>query len=316
MNAVIVPLDGSELSERAIQPATALASAFDAELHLIHVLAGPAFSGLAPTRPLRDRTSARQYLDDLADQAPAGLRVCAGVLEGDPVDRILQLTQARAGAIVVMCTHGRHALGRLAFGSVADRVMREAAVPVVLIGASEAAQHSAIRTVIVPLDGSKLAEAVLPLATDVAASTGAMLSLVRVVDQPAEPAHLLDVGDPDIWYRSAELARELEAQALGGARAYLERTAERLRRAYSNTSWEVRTGRPANELTRAAETSPAPLIMLATHGRGGLRRWALGSVTIEVVRRGRAPVLVLPPALTLPPEPAARVTTCNAVSQR
>lgn len=316
MNAVIVPLDGSALSERAIQPATALASAFGAELHLIHVLAGPAFSGLAPTRQLRDRTSARQYLDDLADQLPAGLQVCASVLEGEPVERILQLTRARADAIIVMCTRGRNALGRLAFGSVADRVMREATVPVVLIGISEAAQHSAIRTVIVPLDGSKLAEAVLPLATDVAASTGAMLALVRVVDQPAEPAHLLDVGDPDIWYRSAELARELEEQALGDARAYLERTAERLRRAHSNTSWEVRTGRPANELTRAAETSPAPLIMLATHGRGGLRRWALGSVTTEVVRRGRAPVLVLPPALTLPQEQPSRAAGCDVFIPR
>jgi nucleotide-binding universal stress UspA family protein len=208
-----------------------------------------------------------------------------------------------------MCTHGRNTLGRLAFGSVADRVMREGNVPVVLVGAAGAARSGAIGTVIVPLDGSKLAETVLPLATEVAASSGATLSLVRVVDPQAEPAPLLERGDPDGWYRSADHIRELEHQAVEDARAYLERVAERLRRSHANTAWEVRTGHPASELTRAAETSAAPLLMLATRGRSGLSRWVLGSVTTDVVRRSRAPVLVLPPALTTPgqsPQTAGR----------
>jgi nucleotide-binding universal stress UspA family protein len=316
VHAVIVPLDGSELSARAITPAVTLANALNAELHLMHVLAGPATTGLNPLRPLRDQASAQSYLDDIAGQLPERLPVHTWLDVGDPVERILHHAQRHSGAIVVMCTHGRSALGRLAFGSVADRVMREASVPVVLINASGETPDGAPRTIIVPLDGSTLAEAVLPLATEVAGRTGALLSLVRVVDPQAEPAQLLDVGDPDSWYRSVDHLRELERQAVEDARAYLERVAERVRRVHRNTGWEVRTGHPVSELTRAAETSAAPLVMLATHGRSGLRRWVLGSVTTEVVRRSRAPILVLPPSLIQPPAQVACLTSPNPASQR
>ena len=89
--------------------------------------------------------------------------------------------------------------------------------------------------------------------------------------------------------------QEVEDQLQAEARAYLDATAKALRDRGLRVGWEVRAGRPADEIIRAAETTSADLIVLSTHGRGGLKRFALGSVTNEVLHRGVTPVFAVPP---------------------
>jgi nucleotide-binding universal stress UspA family protein len=89
---------------------------------------------------------------------------------------------------------------------------------------------------------------------------------------------------------------EIEARADTDARAYLMRLAARLRADDLRVVWETRYGRPADELARSVETSAAGLVVMATHGRGGWRRWALGSVASELLQHGAAPVMVVRPA--------------------
>ena len=295
MHEIIVPLDGSPHSERAICLSLSLAAALDAGLRLVHVMPSPTHAGLAPVRLLPDFITSKDYLAGISRRLPARRHVQTEVLTGDPAEEILQLTHVQRGSIVVMATHGRNALGRLAFGSVGDQIMREATVPVALTSTSATEPEHHFRTIIVPLDGSDLAESALPLATDLARRTGATLSLVRVVDRLYEPSILWPGGEFDGWHVTPDQMDEINGQMLDDARRYLERVAVSVRTTHPNTVWEVRTGQPASEITRAAETNHGSIIAIVSHGRGGLRRLALGSVTTEVVHKSRAPVLVIPP---------------------
>jgi nucleotide-binding universal stress UspA family protein len=100
----------------------------------------------------------------------------------------------------------------------------------------------------------------------------------------------------ETWLIAPEHVAEHEEQMINDARTYLEGVAERLRGEHRNTVWEVRTGQPASEIIRVAETSPAAITLLATRGHGGIRRWMLGSVSTEIIQHSHCPILVLPPA--------------------
>jgi nucleotide-binding universal stress UspA family protein len=148
--------------------------------------------------------------------------------------------------------------------------------------------------VVVALDGSTLAESALTLAAAVARGAGATLHLVRVIE-PFWRSAYATIAPEAVYLGEAQVAG-LEERAESDARAYLDELAGTLRGDGLRVVWETRYGRPAEELARAVETSDASLVVMATHGRGGVSRWALGSVTSELLQRGVAPVMVVRPA--------------------
>ncbi|MCO5176551.1 MAG: universal stress protein [Thermomicrobiales bacterium] len=181
----------------------------------------------------------------------------------------------------------------MVFGSVADKIVRGSTVPVVLVRDEHEQPHDVLRTVLVPLDGSALSETALPYAVELAQGTGATLALVRVVEPYWQSAFIAET--PEAVYLSQSQIDDLEEQAHAEARGDLDTLATRLRGEGLRVVWEVRTGRPADEIARVAETTDADLIVISTHGRGGIRRWAFGSVTNEVLHRSKTPVLAIPP---------------------
>jgi nucleotide-binding universal stress UspA family protein len=144
-----------------------------------------------------------------------------------------------------------------------------------------------------PLDGSELAESALPLAALLAELTGATLSLVRVIPHGmhATPTLASLIAPP---LGAAQLA-DAEAQQQHEARAYLKLVADTLRERGIRVTWEVRSGSPADEIVRTIQTTNADLLVVATHGRTGVRRWVLGSTTSALVVRSSVPILVIPP---------------------
>jgi nucleotide-binding universal stress UspA family protein len=215
-----------------------------------------------------------------------------------------------------MATHGRGNIGRLVFGSVTDKVVRGATTPVVAVrvvaGADDAAAPT-LNTIVVALDGSTLSEGALPLAAALARGVGATLHLVRVIE-PFWRSTYASVAPEAVYLGEAQVAA-LEERAESDARAYLDQMASTLRSSGLRVVWETRFGRPAEELARGIETSGADLVVMATHGRGGLSRWALGSVTSELLQRGIAPVMVVRPLAAEPvtkPEPLPRRVTVTA----
>jgi nucleotide-binding universal stress UspA family protein len=168
-----------------------------------------------------------------------------------------------------MTTHGYGGALRWAFGSVAAKVLHATPTPLLIVR-SNGGEHPSVtevtyRTICVPLDGSPLAEQALATAQPIAARIGATLLLVCVV-----------TGDD-----------------IAEARKYLEGVAQRLRADRFNVQTHVVEGIPADQIIYVAQTEHADLIVMATHGRTGLRHLWLGSVATRVVHSAELPVLLV-----------------------
>lgn len=293
---VLVPLDGSEVAEAALPYAEAIARATGSTLRLFAVAETEQGWPLAASDALREAQIANQrraldeYLHDLCPPLE-GRGVAASVLlaQGEPVEQILAAATDPEVAMVVMATHGRGGVERWYLGSVADKVMRLVERPILLVTPARAGEErGAVRLarIAVPLDGSPLAEAALPAAADLAAATGAAVTLVRV--QPWLVAATMP-------YPYVPEMGELETQIEEADRAYLATARARLRPGIAVDLVLLR-GTPSGELLAFFETNRPDLVVMTTHGRGGLKRLVLGSTADRLVRAG-LPVLLLRGAL-------------------
>jgi nucleotide-binding universal stress UspA family protein len=289
---IVVPLDGSPFAEQALPWALCLARRAGATLelvrgHVLYALTQPA-AAWAPFDPAAEADSKREeraYLDAVARRLAGGAQVSITktLVDGLETEGLLRRVREGRADLVVMATHGRGPLGRFFLGSVADVLVRETSVPVLLVrprGGSAALPGPAAEDVLVPLDGSSLAEQVLGPAADLARLAGARCTLLRVVApvgfSPRQPA--------------------LEQMPSAGALAYLEAVAGRLReQGLSVQTRALVAARPAKVILK--EAREGTVIALATHGRGGIPRVALGSVADKVIQAAPGPVMVYrPPA--------------------
>jgi nucleotide-binding universal stress UspA family protein len=188
-----------------------------------------------------------------------------------------------------MATHGRSGPARWLYGSVADQVLRRAPVPVLTVPPDAAGVWPADRppTLLVPLDGSTLAEAALEPTAELAASLGSALVLVQVIPFPPYPL-LADDG--------AYLAAFDCDTAEASAQEYLAGVAARLQPTVPQVRWRVQLGQPAVAIAEIAREEGADVIAMATHGRTGLARLVLGSVATALLQRASVPLLLIRPA--------------------
>jgi nucleotide-binding universal stress UspA family protein len=186
-----------------------------------------------------------------------------------------------------MATHGRGGLGRWLLGSVTEKVLQGASTPQLLVRAQASpAPSGPYRKIIVPLDGSKLAEQALTASLPLAQATGATLLLLTVVPSSGEQrdaggateqawATAPPAAETDHWQRYlAQVAREQVPEGVG-------------------VQTHVVYGHPAAGILQVSDAPDADLIVMATHGRGGLQRLWLGSVAWKVVQHTHRPVLLV-----------------------
>lgn len=281
---ILLPTDGSDVAESAAEAAVALARRFDADLHAIHVLEPDAL----PTE-VRDEADeglvargerATAAVAELA--ADAGLDATTAVLdEEESVHRtILEYAEAHDVDCIVIGTHGRTGFDRVVLGSVAERTLRESPVPVVTVH-GEGAFDSAIDAVLIPTDDSDPARAAADHAVEVAASTGAALHVVHVVETSA-------LGS------AASAGAVLDSLEAAGERA-IETVIDRAEAAdVSTVEAAVLSGSPYRAIVEYADDHEVDCIVLGTHGRTGLDRYLIGSVAERVVRLAGVPVIVVP----------------------
>jgi nucleotide-binding universal stress UspA family protein len=303
---IVVPLDGSPLAEQALPYSETLAGLTGAPLHLVRVL-DPTYLGtfdgsMAMQHWIEDaRGVARHYLARMEqDLRQRQWKVTAEYRLGPAASELL--AAAQPGDLLVMATHGRSGLGRWFLGSVAEAVLRRASVPVLLVRAGETAPASPIfRRLVVPLDGSPLAEKALPAALALATRLQVPTHLVTVVEGSGmEPPELAAAAVSSSRFAGAVTQLQAEAQTR------LAGPAARLEHAGVTTTTEVRHGVPG--FTIAELTQPGDLIVMTSHGRTGLGRWFLGSVAETVVRQATVPVLLVRAAPAPPDRPTSGST--------
>jgi nucleotide-binding universal stress UspA family protein len=239
----------------------------------------------------------------------AGIKCETVVLVGYPAEMILNVVQSGQADVIVLCSHGRTGLLRWVLGSAAQRIVHQAPVPVLVLhqqGPAPTTDDQRPLRALVPLDGSWLAEAALgsaaTLVSLLAPQGQRIVHLVRVVKSPPVESEAAPKPSPEARAREAAL---LEAQD------YLSRTAEYLQRGplaqlQVETTWSALVDQDvAGALVNLAQRVPTAtstedmgsfdLIAMATHGRGGLHRWVMGSVTERVLSATKLPLLVIRP---------------------
>ncbi len=269
---IVVPLDTSPLAEEALPWAALLARAQGAGLHLVTV----EHDGHAPTDEI---DSVLAYLNRVASAEDLdGLRVSVELRNGEVLDEVIATVGERDTAAVVMTSHGRGGLRRIFLGSVAQRLVRTLDVPVMVQRRGGAA--AALDRILVTLDGTEAAEEALGPARALAAQAGAELVMLSVYADHPE-THIAQYPGMDFLGAHVE---EMEA----AAGAYLNS------RAVDGERWEALPGRPLDVIVHFARDEDCDLIVMATHGRGGLVHLALGGTSDGVMRTADRPVLFIP----------------------
>jgi len=307
---ILLPLDGSAFSEHALPAALELARRLSARLHLVHVHEPPmplAADGAAVVEAELSaslRGQEEEYLRSAANrcQETAGVATRTELLEGPVATALASYSHDVAIDLVVMSTHGRSGISRAWVGSVADAVVRRSAVPVLLLRPHDHQEPAPLecRHILVPLDGSSLAEGILGPVSLLCRVFGPRFTLLRVVP----PMQVEAGGSGPAVLTQAPAAIE---RAVAIARAYLETVAASWRAAGASVETAVQVHSiPAVAILDYAGTHAVDLVTMATHGRGGWSRVALGSVADKVMRGTMMPVLLYRPPAAMPQGPAFR----------
>ncbi|MBI2886744.1 MAG: universal stress protein [Chloroflexi bacterium] len=296
---ILIPLDGSLLSEAVLPYAEALAAASKAQVTMVYV-GEPDVEERSPKHQV--------FLDQVTQQVVAygksylrqqarrfeqkGIQTKVEVLLGRAADEITEYAQKEGVDLVAMATHGRTGLARWRYGSVANEVRNRLPMPLLLIHPTEehpseaamAAREPLLLRVVVPLDGSEVAEQALPHAKELASRMDLEMHLLRIVSRPA-PAY---VGPEAVEYYY-----DLETELVKVATEYLQGVQKSLEAAGMRVTARVFHGYPAENIVDFAKALDQSIICLTTHGRTGLGRVIMGSVAEKVLHDATEPIFLV-----------------------
>jgi nucleotide-binding universal stress UspA family protein len=284
--SVLVPLDGSAISERALDVAESLILAKkDTSLTLLRGLETPRLSAWLPAEMLplyeQEKALVTDYLGKHADALEEkGLKVRTVLAPGPgPVEAVIAECSAGRADLVVMSSHGERGWIKSFLGSNTEKIARLAPTQILVVKGPEAPQLP-FKRILIPLDGSDRAENALPVTLDVAPGGSARITLVGVsvvFQGHAFEGDLKTVVEPDF--------KRIQS--------YLDEQAEWLINCGYQVETLIRRGDPSEEILKVAETERSDLIVMTSQGRTGLARWFYGSVAERILRHSDCSVLVL-----------------------
>ena len=310
-SCVLVPLDGSALAAQVLPYAEMVAKSTGATVLLLRVM------NPYPSELVRGGMSTFRETDDQAGELPSpegweevlgkinqdaeaylaemaasirsdGVAVETVVKDGDPADCILEEADKDAGTLIAMSTHGRSGVGRWLLGSVTDKMVRSGRHPMLITRAQEGGAHP-VNRVLLTLDGSELSEQAIPHATAMANALGVGVTVLRAVS-------LNPYGEAFTEYAPIHASQDLAGDMETDAQAYVSAKVEELQAAgVADVAGSVVTGYPASVVLDEVGDAGDKLVTMATHGRAGMARLLLGSVTDRVVRHSAGPVFVVRP---------------------
>ena len=308
MKTILVPLDGSTYAEQVVPYARMLAATLKMRLYLLRVIPAPVavssfgdeVAELSHSLTGPRLTSTTVYGGPLSQQQSVAATYLATQAEhlrhlnipfhidvqlGDPAETIVEVAERERAAMIVMATHGLNGLQRWLPGSVTMKVAQRASCPVLVMRSSmPLVRQPRLRRILVPFDGSSCAMQALPHAREIAFYAAAEILLVHVVPSSLD-ASLRDTG----------LQRQLNQDdpRYLEVRQQLEQAVKALGNRHIKVSTSITSGSVPDMIIETANREQCDLIVMATHGASGWRRWALGSVTDRVLKHSTIPLLVI-----------------------
>jgi nucleotide-binding universal stress UspA family protein len=314
---ILVPLDGSMMAEKALPYAIALANRCNAKLLVLRAVEVPALTGDTPAHEMEVVANAEEYLKEVKatitssklDLHIAEDRLQTLVVYGNAVEQIVEMAPFEKADLVLMTTHGRSGLSRLVMGSVADHVLHRITVPLMLVRPM-AQKHDQLLTetmsgigepyyncfaegkpqnVVLTLDGQDLSESAIAPAVELAQKLGATLHLLSAIFF-APPETISDMAAVSYSKATNEAA---EKELVEEAEKYLTSIEEKVKAQVPETVVTVRVGSAAEQITDYALKNNITALVMATHARGEVSHFFMGSVAEEVMRRSHLPVIMV-----------------------
>jgi nucleotide-binding universal stress UspA family protein len=289
LEKILIPLDGSKLSDAALGHGEELARAFASELHLLGVCEGP---------DEKHRRLMQAYLGKKAEDlgrtvSGKPLNVKTIVLCGEPAGRIIDYATRERVDLLVTVSHGHTGIMPWTMGSTANKIVHGAPVPVLLLRAAavkkRGPQKSIFAKMLLPLDGSAAGETALPFVLEIAARLKAEVTLLSVVES-GQRVHT--IGGLD-FIRFPEQQVQKMKQELS---AYLDGAVRKFRDRGIEARGELRAGHAAEEILKYAKAAGVRLVAMSSHGKSGLREWVFGSVSNKVLHAGKTHLLLTKPS--------------------
>ena len=282
---ISVPLDGSRLAEQILPFARFFAVPLNLPVDLFTVIES------ASNHPSWSPARARGYLEGVREKYfSSGVSTNFHVETGEAATVIIEHYRNDPHCLIAMATHGMSGLRRWLMGSVTSKVVQHAANPLLIIRPTEKADPvipASLRTIIVPLDGSALAEKALPTVIGLAKPLKLEVQLVRAYT-PAAETYI--IADGVIAQSTAQFNENIKSEA----ETYLDGKVQALRaEGLDNVISTAVLGDAATEIIDFAIRTENNLVAMSTHGRSGVGRWLLGSVAEKVVQHSQDPVLLI-----------------------
>jgi nucleotide-binding universal stress UspA family protein len=283
---ILIPLDGSEIGELALVYAKELACTMDLEVQM------------ACATERQDEPTLRMcglYLEGVAERLQTQVKrvnprsnIKTVIVDGAPGEAVIDYSEKEAIDLVIITSHGGSGIMPWAMGSTANKIMQRCQAPVLMVRASKSLLKrkpvKVFKKILLPVDGSTSGEASLELVKSIAASLNSEVILVFVVENVQ---YVHTIGGPDHF---AYTEQQIELMKEEG-RAYTEKV-QRTLKGISVKSI-VRVGEPAHEILKAATEENVNLIAMASHGKHGVTRWMLGSVSDKILHAGKEPILLV-----------------------
>lgn len=290
---ILCPVDFSEASRHALQHAVAIARWYQSQVIAVHVV--HAYPLPPPPILFAELSHSASAVPDyqsreaelrawLAPAHGAGVKTDIVLDEGNPTACIIEHAKSRQADLIVMGTHGLSGFERLMLGSVAEKVLRKAPCPVMTVPpASVTTAKVPYARLLCPVDFSESSLAALRFASSLAEEADARLTILHVIDWPADEDLLVGRFD------SSEFRQVVEQQA----RERLEALVTHDMRTWCKPATKMGHGKPYRQVLETADQEASDLIVIGVRGRNPLDLTLFGSTTNQVVRQATCPVLTL-----------------------
>jgi len=291
LNKILVPLDGSILGELALNYAAELAKSMNSEVHLLSVCdrIGEEYRNMCSV-----------YLEKVSEDLRSSLHeiislptVRTIVIDGQPDTKILDYAMENNISLIILVSHGHSGIMPWSAGSTVSKIIQKSTIPILLIRASDhvyTKQASGLfEKILVPLDGSKMSEVVLPYVKEIASQMKSEIILLWVLEQGQ---HVRTIGGIDHIAYTDQQVEEMRQEAV----AYLNEINQKLAKDGFTVRTVVKTGDAAREIIDTTLQENVNIVAMSSHGKSAAVKWVLGSVSNKILQAGKKPLLLVRPS--------------------